>query len=168
MTDVHYSDDLTLLASALAQANYQLPNLKPAARCVILYVNVDKTDFMFFKLAGAISTSNGKPLKLVHQFTYLGNYISSTESDVNIHIGKAWTATDRFLITWKSDLSDRIKREFFQALSVLLYGCTIWTLRKLGEKARWKLHQVATCCFEQILVGSNPNHCSTATCFPSH
>ena len=38
-----------------------------------------------------IFTPNGKTLKLIDQFTYLGSNISSTESDVNIHIGKAWT-----------------------------------------------------------------------------
>ena len=35
-------------------------------------------------------------------------------------------------IIWKSDLSDRLKRNFFQAvvLSITLYTCTIWTLTK--------------------------------------
>ena len=34
------------------------------------------------------------------------------------------------IITWKSDLSDKIKRNFFQAgvVSILLCGCTIWSL----------------------------------------
>ena len=37
---------------------------------------------------------------------------------------------------WKSDLTDKIKRSFFQAavLSILLYGCTTWTLTKRLEK----------------------------------
>ena len=36
---------------------------------------------------------------------------------------------------WESDLTDNIKREFFQAVaaSVLLYGCTTWTLTKRLE-----------------------------------
>ena len=39
---------------------------------------------------------------------------------------------NRFL----SDLTDKIKRSFFQAAvtSILLYGCTTWTLRKRLEK----------------------------------
>ena len=45
--------------------------------------------FICFKQEGAISTLSVKPLKLVDLFTYLGSNISSTESDVNIHIGKA-------------------------------------------------------------------------------
>ena len=37
---------------------------------------------------------------------------------------------------WKSDFSDKIKWEFFLvvAMSVLLYGCIIWTLMKCFKK----------------------------------
>ena len=37
---------------------------------------------------------------------------------------------------WKSDLTDKIKRSFFQAavVSILLYGCTTWTVTKHLEK----------------------------------
>ena len=37
---------------------------------------------------------------------------------------------------WKSDLTDKMKRSFFQAaiVSILLYGCTTWTLTKRMEK----------------------------------
>ena len=39
-------------------------------------------------------------------------------------------------IYWKSDLTDEMKRSFFQAavVSILLYGCTTWTLTKRLEK----------------------------------
>ena len=49
---------------------------------------------------------------------------------------KAWTAIDRLLIIWKSDLTDKMKRSFFLAtgVSILLYGCTNWTLTKRLEK----------------------------------
>ena len=49
---------------------------------------------------------------------------------------KAWFATDRSMIIWKSNLSDKVKSEFFQvvAVSVLLYGCTTGTLKKLWKK----------------------------------
>ena len=37
---------------------------------------------------------------------------------------------------WKSDLTDKIKRSFFQAVvvSIMLFGCTTWTLTKRLEK----------------------------------
>ena len=42
----------------------------------------------------------------------------------------------RLSIIWKSDLTDKMKRSFFQAAvtSILLYGCTTWTLTKRLEK----------------------------------
>ena len=54
----------------------------------------------------------------------------------NMQLAKAWTAIDRLLVIWKSDLTDKIKRSFFQAVIVpiLLYGCTTWTLTKRMEK----------------------------------
>ena len=41
-----------------------------------------------------------------------------------------------YYLTWKSDLTDKMKRSFFQAAvtSILLYGCTTWTLTKRLEK----------------------------------
>ena len=75
-----------------------------------------------------------KKLKVV--FTYLGSSVSSTEKDINTRLTKAWTAIDRLSIIWKSDLTDKMKRNFFQAavVSILLYGCTTWTLTKRLEK----------------------------------
>ena len=47
-----------------------------------------------------------------------------------------WTAIDKLSIIWKSDLTDKMKRSFFKAavVSILLYGCTIWTLTKRLKK----------------------------------
>ena len=46
------------------------------------------------------------------------------------------TAIDRLSIIWKSNRTDKMKRSFFQAavVSILLYGCTTWTLTKRLEK----------------------------------
>ena len=47
-----------------------------------------------------------------------------------------WTAIDRLSVIYKSDLTDKIKRSFFQAavVSILLYGYTTWTLTKRMKK----------------------------------
>ena len=76
------------------------------------------------------------PLKLVDKFTYLGSSVSSTEKDISTRLTKAWTAIDRLLIIWKSDLTNEMKRSFFQAdvVSILLYGCNTWMLTKRLEK----------------------------------
>ena len=91
---------------------------------------------MCCKQKGALSTRSGKPLELIDWFTYLESNISSTESDVNLRLVKVWNAIDRVSLIQKSDLSYRIKQDFFQVVTVpiLLYGCTIWTQTKLKEK----------------------------------
>ena len=73
---------------------------------------------------------------LVDKFTYLGSSVESTEKDIETRLAKAWTAINRLSIIWKSDLTDKMKRSFFQAAvaSILLYGCTTWTLTKRLEK----------------------------------
>ena len=55
---------------------------------------------------------------------------------INTRLGEAWTANDRVSVIWKSDLTDKMKRSFFQAaiVSILRYGCTSWTLIKRMEK----------------------------------
>ena len=91
---------------------------------------------MCYNLTGNISTLDGTPLKLVDKFTDLGSSVSSTEKEIDTQLTKAWTAINRLSIIWKSDLTDKMKRSFFQAavVSIPLYGCTTWTLTKQLEK----------------------------------
>ena len=91
---------------------------------------------MCYNQTGDISTLEGTPLKLVDKFTYLGSSVESTEKDIETRLTKAWTAINRLSIIWQSDLTDKMKRSFFQAAvtSILLYGCTTWTLTKRLEK----------------------------------
>ena len=95
-----------------------------------------KLNICAFNQAGDISTLEGTFLKLVDKFTYLGSSVSSTEKDINTRLTNAWTAIDKLSIIWKSDLTDKMKHSFFQAavVSILLYGCTTWTLTKQLEK----------------------------------
>ena len=102
-----------------------------------LHVNAHKTEYMCYNQTGDISTLDGASQKLVDKFTYLGSSVSSTEKDIDTRLTKAWTAIDRLSIIRKSDLTDKRKRSFFQAavVSILLYGCTTWTLnRRLKKK----------------------------------
>ena len=70
ITDTDYPDDRALLANAPAQAETQPHHLEWAAAGIGLHVNTDKTEY--------ISRLNGSSLKLVDEFTYLGNSVSST------------------------------------------------------------------------------------------
>ena len=91
---------------------------------------------MCYNQTGDISTLDGTSLKLVDKFPYLGSSVSSTKKDFDTRLTKAWTAIDRLSIIWKSDLTDKMKRSFFQAafVSILLYGSTTWMLTKRLEK----------------------------------
>ena len=118
------------------QAETLLHRLEQAAGGIGLHVNTHKTEYMCLNQTGNISTLGGSSLKLVDKFTYLGSSVSSTKKDIDTRLAKAWTAIDRLSVIWKSDLTDEIKRSFFQAavMSILLYGCTTWTLTKRMKK----------------------------------
>ena len=136
ITDADYANDITLLANTPAQAESLLHSLERATSGIGLHVNAHKIEYMSFNQRGSISALNGSSLKLVDKFTYLVSSVSSTETAINTRLAKAWTAFNRLSIIWKSDLTDKMKCSFFQAavVSILLYGCTRWTLTKRMEK----------------------------------
>ena len=123
--NVDYADDIALLANTSAQSQTLLHSLEWASTGIGLHVNADKMEYMCFNQRGDISTLNGGSLKLVNKFTYLGSSVSSTETDINMRLAKAWTAIDSLLVIWKLNLTDKIKCSFFQAavVSILLNGC---------------------------------------------
>ena len=136
ITDADYADDIALLANTPNQAETLLHSLERSAAGIGLHVNALKTEYMCYNQTDDISTLDGTSLKLVDKFTYLGSSVSSTKKDIDTRLTKAWTAIDRLSIIWKSDLTDKMKRSFFQAavVSILLYGCTTWTLTKRLKK----------------------------------
>ena len=136
ITDADCADDITILANTPNQAETLIHSLKRATADIDLHVNALKTEYMCYNQTGDISTLSGTSLKLVDKLTYLGSSVSSTEKDIDMRLKKALTAIDRLSIIWRSDLTDKMKRSFFQAavVSILLYGCTTWTLTKRLEK----------------------------------
>ena len=150
ITDADYADDIAILANTPNQAETLLYSLERAAAGIDLYVNAYKMEYMCYNQTGDISTLDGTPLKLVDKFTYLGSSVASTEKDIETRLTKAWIAINRLSIIWKSDLTDKMKRSFFQAAiaSILLYGCTTWT------QARRQLHKNAASNLEQVLAAT--------------
>ena len=70
-----------------------------------------------------------------HTHTHTNTQIKK-KTNIDTQRTKAWTAIDKLSIIWKSDLTDKMKRSFFQAavVSILLYGGTTWKLTKRLEK----------------------------------
>ena len=165
-----YADDVAILANTSNQAETLLHSLERVAAGIGLHVNVHKTEYMCYNQTGDISTQEGTSLKLVNKFTYLGSSVSSIEKDIDTQLTKAWTAIDKLSIIWKSNLTDKMKRSFFQAVlvSILLYGCTTWTLTKRLEKKldgnyTRMLRAILNKSWRQHLKGTN----YTATCLSS-
>ena len=91
---------------------------KISVKCFLLE-NTDKAEINFWKFCFVF---NKKRLPFIFQ-------VVLTVHQKNISI-------DRLSIIWKWDLTDKMTRSFFQAavVSILLYGCTTWTLTKWLEK----------------------------------
>ena len=134
ITDADYADDIAILANTPDQAETQLHSLGRAAAGIGRYVNAHKTEYMCYNHTGDISTLEGTPLKLVDKFTYLGNSVESTEKEIETRLTKAWTAINRLSIIWKSDLTDKIKRSFFQAA----IDTAIWLHYMDAKKNGWR------------------------------
>ena len=132
ITDADYADDIAPLVNTPAQAETLLYGLERAAGGIGLHVNADKTEYMCFNQRDDISSLKGGPLKQVDKFTDQGNCFINRES----HQHANSKGIDRLSVIWKSDLTDKIKRSFFQAavVSILLYRCTKWTLTRRKEK----------------------------------
>ena len=151
------ADDIAILANTPNQAETLLHSLEWAAAGVGLYVNAHKMEYMCYNQTGDISTLDGTPLKLVDKFAYLGSSIASTEKDIDTRLMKAWTAINRLSIIWKSDLTDKMKRSFFQA--AVRIDTAIWmhymdSNKTAGEEARWQLHKNAASNLEQVLAAT--------------
>ena len=136
ITDADYTNDIAILANTPNQAKTLLHSLEQAAKDIGFHVNAHKMEYMCFNQTGNIFTLDGSSLKLIDKFNYLGSSVSSTEKDIDMLLMKAWTAIDKLSILWKSDLTNKMKCSFFQAVvvSILLYGCTTWMLMKWLEK----------------------------------
>ena len=77
-----------------------------------------------------IKSLKGKIIKQVNDFKYLGSYVASTDHDVNVRIGQAWAALNNMTSIWKSNISVKLKKNFFRVTveSILVYGSITWTL----------------------------------------
>ena len=110
ITDADYADHIAILTNAPTQAETLLHSQERASAGIGLYVNAHKTEYMSFNQTGDISTLNGSSLKLVDKFTYLGSSVSSTETDIDTRLTKAWTAINKLSVIWKSDLNDKMNQ----------------------------------------------------------
>ena len=94
--------------------------LETVAASVGLYMNTTKTKFIAVNTEGTITAQNGCDLEQVNDFNYLGSKIISSENDIQVRIGSAWSALNKLTPIWKSNLDVSTKREFLELLLNLL------------------------------------------------
>ena len=138
ITDTDYADDLAITSDNVEDANIMLHKIEEAAAEIGLGVNADKTEYISLNQANnsCIKSLKGKFIKQVNDFKYLGSYVASTDHYVNVRIGQAWAALNNMTSIWKSNLSVKLKKNFFRATveSILVYGSITWTLTSSIEK----------------------------------
>ena len=129
--DADYPDDIVLLINISAEAEHLLHYQENSVGGIGLHVNADKTKYICFNQNqnGDIFTLKGCSLKRNEQVQILRKprliygkqhqYVTSED-------------IDRLSVIWTSDLSDKIKRNFFHDVnvSILQCGCTTWKLTK--------------------------------------
>ena len=98
---------LRFLQIHLPKSNSCYFSPEQAAGGIGLHMNADKMEYMCFNQEGDIFTLNGGSLKWADKFTYLGCSVLSTESNISMHLAKAWTAIESLSIIWKFNQSDK-------------------------------------------------------------
>ena len=134
VSDLCFADDIALISDEIWQAQEQLKNVEVEAIKVGLNVNGKKTELMAFNQEYLIPVKsiNDVEIKQVDNFKYLGGWLKSTESDIDIRLARAWSVCHRLNKIWKSTMKKELKIHVFLSTveSVLLYNASTWTLTK--------------------------------------
>ena len=105
---------------------------------VSLHINSSKTEYMAYNLRrqGDLTTLDCAKLRQVDDFQYLGSWKDQTTKDLEIRKAKAWAASNKLTVVWKSSISTDLRIRFFRASvkSVLLYWSENLTLTTALEK----------------------------------
>ena len=151
ITDADYADEIAILANAPTQAKILLQSLEQATAGIGLRVNAYK---MCFNQTGNISTLGSSSLKLVDKFAYLGSCVSSNKKDIDKRLAKAWTAIDRLVVIWKSEMTNKMK-QFFPSSSRV--DTAIW-MHYMTKQMEKKLNGNYTRMLQAILSKSWRQH----------
>ena len=119
MIDADYADDRALPANTPAQAKSQLHSLEQTAGVIILYVNANKTEFIWFwTRSNFYEVASLQPVHIPRQqrLIYWKRYQTIRSESV-------WTAINWLSVIWKTHLFDKSKRDFYSAVWFGLVWC---------------------------------------------
>ena len=130
--DTEYFD----IVAGVLQGDTLAPYLFIICLDYVLRTSIDKIKENGFELTKKRSRSY--PATTITDADYADDIaiLANTPDQAETLLHSLERAINRLSIIWKSDLTDKMKRSFFQTAvtSILLYGCTTWTLTKRLEK----------------------------------
>ena len=150
--DLLFADDCALASSNEEDLQKLCDAFASAARRFGLKISIDKTESMYQAPPGAVYeepkiTVEGKSLKAVKTFKYLGSVVSdnnSMDAEIDARLAKANTAYNTLTkrLWRKRGIRTGTKILVYKAavLSSLLYGSEAWTLTKKQIRKLEKFH----------------------------
>ena len=138
VTDTDFADDIALLTENIEQAQEMLSRVESETKKIGLHLNEKKTEVILYnqEYEPPIKSNNGRQLKSVTNFKYLGGWLMSTEKDFEVRKALAWTACHKLSKIWHSDIKKEIKERLFLSTiePILMYGAETWTISKIIQK----------------------------------
>ena len=136
---LRYADDTTLMAESKEELKSLLMKVKEESEKAGLNLNIQKTKIM---ASGPITSwqIDGEMVETVRDFIFWGSRITadgdcSHEIKRHILLGrKVMTNLDSILKSRDITLSTKVCLVKAMVFPVVMYGCEIWTVRKLSTK----------------------------------
>ena len=159
LEDIDYADDIALLSTTANHLKKNAQLLTENARKIGLQINQKKTKVMCMNLKERPQIKiDEEELEVVTDFTYLGSNISvenSVQKYISARISKARNSYCSLRNIWKSNVySIKTKVRLFNSsiISVLLYGCQRWRVKKKDAQAGCISKQMSTEDMQNILA----------------
>jgi hypothetical protein len=163
VNNLRFADDIAAGAESEAELQRIVNKIDISGSSMGLKINIDKTEVQLLaREQGKVKVSiNGRELKQVDHYIYLGSQISedgSSEPDMKRRIGLAYDAMQRLKKVWSSkSLRRRTKVKIYETLvlSILLYNTETWTITAEMER---RLRSVEMDCLRKIVGVSRLEH----------
>ena len=171
VNNVRFADDTTLISTAKSGLIQLLRSVKQESEKYGLYLNLGKTRVM---TTGNMDEFiiNGEKIEQVESFIFLGsnvNKVADCGQEIQRRLTLGRTAMTNLTKIWKCrDVRLTTKRRIVQTLvfPVVLYGCKLWTIRKVERKRLMLLNYgagIGCCVFHGLTkLPTRCSRCSTA------
>ena len=130
--DLRYADDTTLISTVFTIMNLSTEQLEEACRQYGLKINADKCRIISSDLRDI--QVEGKTVKKVEEFVFLGSLVPSTNADIRRMISLASIAFGKLRnsIWSRRNINRKLKLRLYKSLiiPIAIYGSEIWAMTK--------------------------------------